>query len=291
LGTAIDAVVGYSRSYTADPGLLGWIERPLGWLDTSIRTVFAKQFVALSLLAWIPVLAFTLLRRDTRSSTRRLTRWASIAVPIGVVLMSTSGRHYAHYALALIPALTVLVAFVVSRLSRGLREMSVSRRALLVSALSAGWMTLLVVVLLRPALLAARSNDQSLHDLAAGHIIATTDAEEPIWVWGAESLVYLLADRDSPSHYFYQLPLMTEGWVTDELVATVVGELEANPPALIVDVSDPVMPPLDGSERAGFQASLEYTADVDVLRPLFEFVETHYVPGPDLGPWATYDLR
>ncbi|HEX5578085.1 MAG TPA: hypothetical protein VFY43_00275, partial [Candidatus Limnocylindria bacterium] len=89
--------------------------------------------------------------------------------------------------------------------------------------------------------------------------------------------------------YVYLLPLTTPGFVTDDLVASVLEEWTANPPAAIVDagssqpgiaglppllVDRPVLP-LDGR-------------DADLLEPLRTFVRERYVQATTVDGWPVY---
>jgi hypothetical protein len=71
---------------------------------------------------------------------------------------------------------------------------------------------------------------------ALGELIrAETRADEPIFVWGFDSAVYLLADRPAASRFGFSYPLIggTAPW-RERVRAELMNVLEAAPPRLIV---------------------------------------------------------
>lgn len=293
-----DAVFEYNRAYSSDLGPIAWLGRSLAWLSPDIRTVLGWQVIAIVVLAWIAAVASLVRPGNPSPASLRLVRWAALAVPIETMLIAASDRTYEHYYLALVPVLAVLAGFVTTRVSASWRRLGHEpapgrrhRQALLASALGVAWLTLLVVTLLRPTIAATRTYDLPVHELAARYLKAQTLPSEPVLVWGAESLVYLLAERDAASRFFYHLPLVTAGYATDEVVSSFVEELAGNMPAVIIDVRDPRLPPLDPLARSGHEQAGDYPVDPATLRPVLEFVEEGYERGPDLGPWATYQRR
>src|SRR5262249_37330997 len=77
----------------------------------------------------------------------------------------------------------------------------------------------------------------SVRDVA--HYVADhTQPGEPIYVWGYDPLVYLLADRPTASRFLYAFPLMSD-WAPARWQSEFVAELQARPPTyLLVERGD-----------------------------------------------------
>lgn len=67
-----------------------------------------------------------------------------------------------------------------------------------------------------------------------------TRADDPLYVWGFEPVLYDLSDRPAASRYIYNVPQRV-GWSADWARRELMEDLAASPPAAIVVVSDDVM--------------------------------------------------
>jgi hypothetical protein len=95
--------------------------------------------------------------------------------------------------------------------------------------------------------------------------------------WGVEAGVYLVSERAPAGRYVYDLPLVTPGYSTQQMVDEWVASLAARPPAIIVDSeaansywpdgADFFRPP--PPEAAGGR-------DIDFLQPLRRWVASRY---------------
>jgi hypothetical protein len=140
--------------------------------------------------------------------------------------------------------------------------------------------------------LEARSTQADRSQAVGGWIGAHTRPDDQIFVWGNTPSIYLDANRAPASAYVYLLPLTTPGFVTDELIATVLEEWTASPPAVVVDAgsSQPGvagLPPL----LVG-RPTLELDGrDLDILEPLRTFVRERYVQAATVDGWPVYVPR
>ena len=138
----------------------------------------------------------------------------------------------------------------------------------------------------------ARAAQADRSGAVGGWVKANTASDAQIFVWGNVPSVYLDADRAPASAYVYLLPLTTPGFVTDNLVASVLEEWTARPPAAIVDAgsSEPGvagLPPLL-VDRPVLQLD---GRDVDLLDPLRAFVRERYVQATTVDGWPIYVPR
>ncbi len=85
----------------------------------------------------------------------------------------------------------------------------------------------------------ARSN-------TAAYLKKVTTPEDTITVWGWESVIYFLAQREAPTRFALPFAFYLDTPYLDEYASNLIKEVQARPPAFIVDLRDPGMPLIDG---------------------------------------------
>ena len=160
-----------------------------------------------------------------------------------VLAIFVVGRFYAHYYVALVPALALLVTPSVSWLAANWRVLPVKFVALPVLA------ALSVSALVSSGDIYLRSSADARHiakyehpnyptretqsDELADWVEAHTRPDDKIYNVGFHSELYFLADRRSPTRYMFDHPFMVDPSYIDKAIS----ELEADPPALILDTT------------------------------------------------------
>lgn len=120
-----------------------------------------------------------------------------------------------------------------------------------------------------------------LRDIAAvaDHIRRTTAADDKLFVWSFEPMIYFLAERDPVSRFIFDFPLSgayAPAQFRDELMAAVGAE----PPLVMVVQHREPMVPVMGHAKDSYQSWQEFTA-------LRRFVEENYRLETTVG---TFDL-
>ena len=111
-----------------------------------------------------------------------------------------------------------------------------------------------------------------------------TEPGDSVLIWGTEAGINFMSGRPSPTRYVYQLPLYTRGYTESDHVAEFLGDLQRNPPELIVDVSaqDPRFPPIDPETRASWTPTLDSFGAAYVPLPdmdaVLDYLNEHYRP-------------
>jgi hypothetical protein len=277
LPAAVDAVITYNAAYRAAGESAGLALRALPWTVLALLAVGAPA--AAGILA---------MRRLPPTVGMGLAALAWIAG--GVLLLVLQARFYAHYAMPLIVPLAVLAGIGLTDLLRILRRSRVSAiaGALAVMALVAASTVagaaggVQELSLWRDANAQSRSVAEALGEPAPG---------ETMLVWGNQPYLYRLADRAPAMRYPFLLPLMTPGYATPDLIASVRAELEADPPVFVVDAGSPGvglpgLPPLLLDRPVGLEGR-----DVDLLDPLRDFVRENYEQTQVVDGWPVYRLR
>src|SRR3990172_1225069 len=87
---------------------------------------------------------------------------------------------------------------------------------------------------------------QDARSVTATYIKSVTTPEDTILVWGWESVIYFLAGRDSPTRFALPFALYLDTPYREEYAGLLLEEVQAHPPAYIVDLMDARMPLIEG---------------------------------------------
>jgi hypothetical protein len=273
---ASDAFFAYNAAYRSAPAT-GASLRALPWATLALVPVLG--LAAAGLLA---------LRRVQEA---RRVGWACAAwVTLGAVLLIVQGRFYAHYMISVVVPLGVLAGI-------GLSDIValVTRRPALKGVVGTAGISLCVIAVLASAaggLQEGRTwgtlNERA--DAAASRIREVVPSQATILVWGNQPYVYRLSERAPALRYVYLFPLTTPGYSTPELIADTRQELEATPPALVIDAGslapgEPGLAPLLIPRPLATEGR-----DLDLLDPLRDFVRERYELVEVLDGWPIYRL-
>jgi hypothetical protein len=278
-GAAVQAVIGYNRAFA---GLAG-SDDPIVGQATHAIVVLAPLIVPA-----IIGLPATLAHHARRPLAICALTW----IVLSTALVLLQGRLELHYLSMIVPPLALLApAGFVLHLRGGHAVMA--RSAIIAGLLAAAFAVSSFVSTTETAMaLAARSTQADRSQAVGGWIGAHTRPDDQIFVWGNTPSIYLDANRAPASAYVYLLPLTTPGFVTDKLIATVLEEWTASPPAVVVDAgsSQPGaagLPPLLVD-----RPTLELDGrDLDILEPLRTFVRERYVQAATVEGWPVYVPR
>ena len=197
-----------------------------------------------------------------------------VAFVVDVALTFTSGRAYDHYLVRLVPLAVVLSAGALQALWRGAGYGKASGSAIAIAALAGLlWLSAFgshVRVLLR-------GPNVPVQTALVGYIKENLKPSDTIFVYGADGWVYNEAGVFAPTKYFYTYPLVTKDYTSADMVDSFSRDLEAGPPAMIVDMPNPRLTPLHLEQRS---SGLEegYLLDTAVLGSFRQWVRANYKP-------------
>ena len=220
-------------------------------------------------LSWLLGLASCLRKR--RQEFSAILEIAVIAAPLEIALICSAGSQYqySHYMLPILPVTIVLMThflYLVNKIfSNRFSYIDLYYPYCLIKQLT----TLRLVPLLFHSFLAVNvlmiMNLDQLQDRlqikysnflnnvwieVAKYIKENSNENDQILAWGAESQIYLYSDRDAPTRFFYQYPLITNHYTNDLLITEFIDDVIANKPIFIVDTHNYRLPPLDRDERS-----------------------------------------
>lgn len=223
------------------------------------------------------------LRRNLSGPLAPLIGIALLDLPIELLMVSASGKSFAHYYLALLPPGMILAAFAIyalteavlsaTRLSRAEARLGVLAGVLVVGALL---QTKSPLDYARVVADAAQFNRSQLEIIA--EVRKRTGPTEPVLVLGAEVQINFLAQRRAPTRYAYQSALHTPGYTTPAMVEAFYAEIQGDPPRVIVDTA---------------QSGLANDYGVDSLRVAegIAYLQAHCAARRVREGWTIYECR
>ena len=258
-----------------------------------VRHLFEQSFpISLLVIAAWCIGVFFLFRRRAQDGHFRSTLVLTlILLPLEVMSFSLSGFSHAHYYLAALPVIALLLAL----LAWAALEFLPFARALTATLI----LFSAVYFPLHASDFAQIAGKYTRGDLfaedgetrLARRIEGLTEPEDRILVWGKGARIHWLSERDAPSRFFYHHPLVkpnfTDQTIREEFFSAVKQEM----PVLIVDTHFLWFAPLDSEERAGWKPHDRYSHDLDDFKPFFEFVKANYVVFGEFESYVVYGLR
>ncbi len=210
-------------------------------------------------------------------SLRPLLGMASLALPLEIVLVTTSGRPFDHYFIALVYVLAVWSGWALwFFLDAVLRWMPPNPRARAAVTLSLG---VVLALTLLPTLKKDVEWAQSLHGLeppaVVEYIRQHTQPTDTVLVLGHEARILFFAGRRSPTRFVYQSAFDHPRFMTQALAEEFFTDVVKAKPALIVDVRG------DGLvNRTGIQTTF--------IRRRIGTLQRIYHPIASVGGWKVY---
>ena len=248
-------------------------------------------WAVLALLAYLALAAVGILALRRTRAPRALPLAALAWLAAGLLMVVAQGRFYAHYVIPLLVPFAILGAVGLADVSERALHLPAARRL----ALTAGVVLLAISVLAGVAGGAqeyrtwSAANDRARAVAAAAHDLAP--AGESMLVWGDRPYLYRLADRSPAIRYPYLLPLTTPGYATPELIASLRDQLEADPPAIVVDAGSAAVGESGAPPLLLDRPTASEGRDLDLLEPLRQFVADHYRLAAIVDGWPVYALQ
>lgn len=188
----------------------------------------------------------------------RRVQQVTLFVFLGFLGICAQAKFFPYHWLYLLPFLALLAGWTFDRVLTAVREREGPARTLLAGGLLASGLLLSTPDVLdggwfqwsdyvhfysRPAAREYYYDDfgnwnggafsyRASRDTAA-YLQAHTRPGDPLYIWGYDPLVYLLAERPSASRFIYAFPLMS-GWAPKAWQPDFLEELKARPPAYFV---------------------------------------------------------
>jgi hypothetical protein len=167
-----------------------------------------------------------------------------VDLPIFFLTISLSGKLWTHYYVPFYPAILLLLA---GSLTYLYQHAQFPNKAAIINSV----LVVVLVVGAIPPLNQVFTNLRTpeggdARSETAAYLKSVTTPDQPILVWGWESVIYFLAQRQSPTRFALPFALYVNTPYTDEYASILLKEVQAHPPAYIADLREPDMPFIDG---------------------------------------------
>ena len=258
-----------------------------------LRNLAAGLFPASPLVvaSWLIGLRHFVGNHVQEEPVRGLLALGLILLPLEVIIASLSGFDFAHYFLTSLPVVSLLLAFLVWLT---LKQNFIAP-TLLTAALLLGAFYFSLPLSNIPRLAEKYTADSLIvedrESLVAARVREATEPGDRILVWGKAARIYLLADRNAPTRFFWHHALVKPHFTTQSMRDEFVLDLKSEMPVLIIDSRYDWFAPLNRSERAGWQPHERYMHNPADFDPFFDFVEANYVAVETIWPFTFYALR
>ena len=204
--------------------------------------VIVTGLAILQVSSLLPRYALPRLEKITYHLSSASTTIIAIAVlwyPIEMVMVNLSGRSYLHYYMAMVAICTVLFAFLADQIKKLLGFWrNINPELLLVS----GWCIGIILTLIYNPINSLRVMYSTEGDnqtwRAVRYIVANTQQDDKVLIWGAEPVINFLSNRSSPLRYPYLYPFYTINYRVKALSAEVLADIQTKRPVLIIYTED-----------------------------------------------------
>jgi hypothetical protein len=260
----------YSTSIT---GLLARLQPiAIGIKPLAIAGLF--QFAGIGYLLGLLLIYF---KKDVIRSWLPLLAIGLVDLPIELILISFSGRTYAHYYMTILPVLSVFagVTFWVILSSCLFCDISHLVRCLLTIGIVAVILWTSYYDYINTILSFRYVNG---HASIVGRIQSSTSPEDKVLLWGAETSVNYFSHRVSPTRFVYQYPLYTQGYANEQMIIEFLDSVIRMSPKLLIDTRNPTTP------------IYEFPIQTNAIRERIRYLQCHYHPiGETQEKWVVYE--
>jgi len=130
-------------------------------------------------------------------------------------------------------------------------------------------------------------NNFEVHKNTLDFIENNSESNDKILIWGSESGIYVLSNRESASKYSYQYPLFAADYANNKMAENFVSEIRNNKPKIIIDAARStfdfqkngvytIMPPIDIEGRKLWNPAGRKLENAKELESFYDFVDSHY---------------
>ncbi len=279
----LDAAFIYNLSYGGQPA-------PVQALLDGIRNLGFAAGIGLVGM-W---LAFDRLRLEIRQRTfHPLILWLCLDFVLEILLSGLSGLNYPHYFISWLPWIAFASALLFSRVPAAFASWIERYQVpvvlgLVIAFAAASLSTLQGYARALTQILTDRTRAQ-LNEQVPSYVNEHTQPGQTVFVWGGDAAINFLSGRDSPTAHF-QYGILVPSPITDRISARFYQDLNAHPPAMILDESDQALPPLSIPDPVAWCTSHNVYAP-PYLQQFFDLVHTDYTYKTSVAGVGVYTLN
>jgi hypothetical protein len=291
-----NAAFGYNFVYSSDTNMLKKLVSPIYGLYELARS----GITLLAVGGWlVAVRDIWRSRRESMTAKSALILVALIGLPVNALSTSLSGTSYAWYFIEWLPVFCIFVAyladsFLFHREAGDITLKTTSSKMWIIAFMAAMIFQTVGFWMIEDFAIPLLSPDTKTTDPVLDYIQRHTDNNDYLLMWGVQAEYNFLSGRSAPTRFVYQLPLYRRAYQRPALINEFYGDLQANPPALIVDTSsiNPNIPPIDALRRQSWPIDGDtVNATLPEMDAVFQFIDDHYQRIGEIGDegWVAYE--
>lgn len=193
-------------------------------------------------IGYVIGLLLIFVRKDVVHNWQPLLLIGLLDLPIELILVSISGRKYAHYYMTMLPILAIFTGLTFWAIfsSRFIHDFPHTTKHVLTAGILGVllWTSFPFYVGWIKSYKGAGESPKAIITV----IEQETNPGDEILLWGAEASVNYFLRRKSPTRFVYQYPLYTKGYVSEQMILEFLDDLIRKRPPLIVDTRNPQTP-------------------------------------------------
>jgi hypothetical protein len=289
------AAFGYNFVYSSDTPVLKKLVSPIYGLYELARS----GITLLAVGGWLVAVRDMWLRRHTPMTAKSALVWvAVVGLPLNAISTSLSGTSYAWYFIEWLPVFCIFVAyladsFLFHREAGDTTLKTTSSKMWIIAFIGAMIVQTVGFWMIQDFAIPLLNPERQAGDPMLDYIQRHTDNNDYLLMWGVQAEYNFLSGRPAPTRFVYQLPLYRRAYQKPALIDEFYGDLQANPPALIVDTSstNPNIPPLDATLRQNWPAEADtVNGTLPEMEAVFQFIDAHYQQAGEVGDegWVAY---
>lgn len=268
----IDAAFYYNFFYSS--GTVNLFDRMMNFIigldNLTVSTIYQLSIIG------IIVFLFKSKRKGLDYRTSSLLLVALINIPIEFLLINLPGFTYPHYFMTMLPGLFIFVGFLLYTIEEWISDYGLLNQSkliaiiLILAAFSLGS--------IKAYLMTAQKLNEGINEGAIQYLIENTEPDEPVLLWGAETMVNFFSQRKSPTRFVYQIPLFTTGYTSEEIIIDFLDEIIENQPIIIIDT------------KAEGMVFFQFPITTTEIENKIDYIKSIYVITDKINDWEVYQL-
>lgn len=264
----------FSFNFVYSSGVVNFLTRiaPILYAISPLASTGLFQFSMMGAVFSIIAIGF---KRSTVTHLLPLLLIGLVDLALEMVLLCVSGRSYDHYYISILPILALFAGVFFWVLGSQLVSWSVPllAKTLFLVGLSGIFLWSSYGIYLDQVRLFHNFGDVTV----ARFVAETTEPDEMVLFWGAETTSNFVAQRRSPTRFVYQNPLYIQGYTNEKLIEEFLQDILRNQPRYIIDTKNPYTPIFDFPIHS-----------LAIDRVIAE-IQSYYPTTLDMGMWTIYE--
>lgn len=159
-----------------------------------------------------------------------------------VLLTHLPDDTYKHYYMTMLPSLSILTGFLASSLIESLNRDLAGNRKWLEKAFLCMMAAFACIPLLWKWYDSLHGVTPTVNEGVIEFVQSETEPEDTILIWGAETMINYYTQREAPTRYVYQYPLIHGDYVNKEMILEFLNDIQEKEPKFIIDSNRHDMP-------------------------------------------------